>query len=196
MSIRIDHLLLIHVPVEKMTYGILPITVGIYPLNIMAEYHIYSVPDVWLRCVLMSGIDKAPTMTLIKEYLKSVENPKPKNGSGFVLPDGEFISLNRDVSISHEFVVREMRDAGVITKSLCYYGVVYITDMGTIAINANVRHITNKQLHTLAVHIIKIMKPNSYEHILFDMKHHPKSRQYHAKLQKLVGSQYDVWCVS
>lgn len=141
----------------------------------------------------MSTYDSS-TMTRIREYLKSVENPKPQNGSGFVLPDGEFIYSSRE--LSHDQVFERMLDTIIIPKALYKYGVICVTNLSAIAINANIEHITNKQLHALAVHIIKYLKPNCHDSVLFDMKSHPKSRYYCAKLQKLVGSQYRVLCIS
>lgn len=138
--------------------------------------------------------------TLAKAFLRGVS--KKHHESGFVFQDGAWIPLGNDTheqTINRLFRTIVMPDGsrrGEYALARCF-GVIHVTAaMGHLGIDANVDHITAKQLETLATRIVRSLRPNSTSHALFNMHHHPKSKIYHGRLQKLVGDQYDVGFVA
>ena len=138
--------------------------------------------------------------TVTKAFLRGIS--KNHHESGFVFQDGEWIPLGDDTheeSINRLFQTIDMPDGtecGTYALADCF-GVIHVTAaMGHLGIDANVDHVTTKQLETLATQILRSIRPNTTGKVMFDMHHHPKSRTYHKHLQKLVGEQYGVVCVS
>lgn len=136
---------------------------------------------------------------LARSFLRGAS--KKHRGSGFVFPDGEWVPLGEH---THEETVRRAFRAAVMPEgAVCgpyalahCFGAVNVTAMGHLGIDANVDKVTTKQLETLAARIIESLQPNCSNIALFNMHHHPESEIYHARLQKLVGDQYEVECVS
>ena len=145
----------------------------------------------------MQAMSPTPEM-LAKAFLRSVS--KKHRESGFVFPDGEWIPLGE---WTHEETVRRLlrmveipgESSGTYTLAH-HFNAIHVTAMGHLGIDANVDHITAKQLETLATRIIESVQPDSMANALFNMHYHPKSEIYHARLQKLVGNQYRVGFVS
>lgn len=161
----------------------------------------YNPYIVSLRILYMKGAAIRTTKLdkLVRAYLRGMS--REKRESGFVFPDGEWIPLG---DLSHDRTVHRMFDTIVMPKRIRrhgyalahHFGVIHVTAMGHVGIDANVEHVTTKQLETLAARIIESVVPDSLNEALFNMHHHPRSEIYHGRLQRLVGDQYKVGFVA
>ena len=132
--------------------------------------------------------------TLAKAFLKA--RARESNQSGFVFRDGTWIPLGDH---THEQTINQMYRAAIMPAGTQPGEHALAECFGAVSMTAAMGHLgvfmldppTTRQLSTLATRIITSIIPPGSGKVVLDMRHH-RSRTYHARLQRLVGDQYQV----